>query len=108
MTNSSDWSRVPICFPTCDCTCPSSELLLARSGPGFLSALIALFAVRLHRHEKATRICHARDSRGPEARPFHWRGDDADLCNVDVRAGKPGKAQGLRLFTLDQSDPARL
>ena len=49
----------------------------------------------------------ARDPRGPGARSGDRRGDDADLPDLDVRAGGGGRPQGLRLRPRREPDAHR-
>ena len=52
-------------------------------------------------------VRHPRDPRRPEARPRHRRGDDAGLPDLDLRAGRAGRAQGLRVLAHPQPDALR-
>ena len=47
---------------------------------------------------------HPHDPRRPEPRPDDRRGHDADLRHLDLRAGEPGRAQGLRLCAQPEPD----
>ena len=51
-----------------------------------------------------TRAIHAGQSPDPQ----HRRGDGADLRHLDLRAGEPGRAQGLRVLAHAQPDPLGL
>ncbi len=42
-------------------------------------------------------LCHGLHPRGPGARPLHWRHHHPDLPDLDLRAGGPRPAQGLRV-----------
>ena len=66
---------------------------------------------RMSHHDKntdglgfATRAIHA----GQSPDPTHRRGHDADLRDLDLRAGEPRRAQGLRLRAHPEPDALRL
>src|SRR5437763_16412079 len=102
-----DWSRVPICSPICGFTCrnpprrPNESLFDYQSGiqePRTTReqklSWSSGFQIHLrpdYENEKRTRLRHARHSCGPAAGSHYRRSHDADLRNVDVRAGKPWK-----------------
>ena len=59
------------------------------------------------RPKPSTAIRDARHPRRPEPGSDHRRGDDAGLPDLDLRAGGPGRAQGLRVLAHAEPDALR-